>query len=101
MIISDLTYLEVTSEAGSVIGGGDKGKDKEKDKKNKSYNYNKKVTQVGVINSGNAVLVYAKNKSEVYIDDIYQKIEYSNTGGNSIEQTASHLKMSTLMANSQ
>jgi hypothetical protein len=41
MIISDLNYLEVTSEASSVVGGGKgKGKDEEK-KKGKGHGNNR------------------------------------------------------------
>ncbi len=46
MIISDLSYLEVVTEASSVVGGGD-----DKGKKGKDHDYYKKINaNVAVIN---------------------------------------------------
>lgn len=50
MIISDLTYLEVATEASSVVGGGSKKKeDKKKDDKKKNDNYKNAKINVAIV----------------------------------------------------
>jgi hypothetical protein len=73
MIISDLTYLEATSEAGNVVGGTSK-KDEHKPKK---YGYYKNTTQIAVGNVAVVNLKNIKNSSVEISIDQDSKIEQS------------------------
>ncbi|MDV2993505.1 MAG: hypothetical protein N4J56_003159 [Chroococcidiopsis sp. SAG 2025] len=77
MIISDLTYLEVTSEAGSIVGGTKPSPSPQPkpDKKNKNKKV-VKVTQIAKGGDGGDVKIKIGNHSDV------DKIYVDASGGN-------------------